>query len=349
MRTPAIVDANVLVAAIDPREVHHARCVEVLRRTDLDLVVPALVVTEVAYFVERRLGPAVEAAFLRGLSELRVEAPLPEDWPLVAAMVERYADLGLGTVDASIAVLADRLGTDLIATLDRRHFGAIRSLAGRSFRLLPEPSGVREERAPCGVPTGASVVPTAPSVGAGRFQLQFHPTRIRELAARYDYPGEDRAIRDGAAARLAGAYRYDDLLWLYGWKTRNRSVRRFLANDPARAVEATRVALDPKTPEPDRMAALTVLDGVGYPVASCVLHFAHTDPYPILDVRALESLGYRTQRTTYSERFWQDYVAACRALAAEHGVSMRDLDRALWAWPGLPDGVRGVHRPGHRL
>jgi predicted nucleic acid-binding protein len=333
MRTRAIVDANVLVAAIDPREVHHTRCAAVLRRTDLDLVVPALVVTEVAYFVERRLGPAVEAAFLRGLVELRVEAPLPEDWPLVAAMVERYADLGLGTVDASIAVLADRLGTDLIATLDRRHFGAIRSLGGRSFRMLPDASGVPEERAPY-------VVPTAPSVGAGRFQLEFHPTRIRELAALYGYPGEDRAIRDGEAARRTGAYRYADLLWLYGWKTRNRPVGRFLANDPARAQEATRIALDPTTPEPDRMAALTALDGVGYPVASCVLHFAHRDPYPILDVRALESLGYRTQRTTYSERFWQDYVAACRALAAEHGVCMRDLDRALWAWPGLPDRDR---------
>jgi predicted nucleic acid-binding protein len=337
MRTPAIVDANVLVAAIDPREVHHARCAAVLRRTDLDLVVPVLVVTEVAYFVERRLGPAVEAAFLRGLVELRVEAPLPEDWLLVAAMVERYADLGLGTVDASIAVLADRLGTNLIATLDRRHFGAIRSLAGRSFRMLPDASGVREERAPYVVPTAASVVPTAPyvvptapSVGAGRFQLQFHPTRIRELAAPYDYPGEDRAIRDGEAARLAGAYRYADLLWLYGWKTRNRPIGRFLANEPARAEGAVRIALDPKT----------ALDGVGYPVASCVLHFAHPDPYPILDVRALESLGYRTQRTTYSERFWQDYVAACRALAAEHGVCMRDLDRALWVWPAVADRDR---------
>jgi uncharacterized protein len=345
VRSLALADTSVLLAALDRGEPQHAACVEVLRRPDLDLVVPALVVTEVAYFVERRLGPAVEAAFLRGLSELRVEAPLPEDWPLVAAMVERYADLGLGTVDASVAVLADRLGTDLIATLDRRHFGAIRSLAGRSFRLLPEPSGVREERAPYGVPTAGSVVPTAASVAAGRFQLQLHTTRIRELAALYDYPGEDRAIRGGAAARLAGAYRYDDLLWLYGWKTRNRSVRRFRANDPARAVEATRVALDARTPEPDRMAALTALDGVGYPVASCVLHFAHTDPYPILDVRALESLGYRTQRTTYSERFWQDYVAACRALATGHGVSMRDLDRALWTWPGLPDRDRYLRPP----
>ena len=47
-------------------------------------------------------------------------------------------------MDASIAVLADRLDTDLIVTLDRRHFGAIRSPQGRTFRLLPEPKQVHE-------------------------------------------------------------------------------------------------------------------------------------------------------------------------------------------------------------
>jgi len=33
-------------------------------------------------------------------------------------------------------------------------------------------------------------------------------------------------------------------------------------------------------------------------------------------------------RTYYSFSFWRDYVQACRALAAQCGVSMRDLDRA---------------------
>lgn len=153
MRTPAVVDANVLVASIDRGEVHHGRCAEVLRRKDLELVIPALVISEVAYFLDRRFGAALEADFVRGLASLHVEAPEPDDWPLIADLVERYADLGLGTVDASVAVLADRLGTDLILTLDRRHFGAIRTPDGRSYRLLPEPSAVHEEPAPYAAPT----------------------------------------------------------------------------------------------------------------------------------------------------------------------------------------------------
>jgi predicted nucleic acid-binding protein len=144
----AIVDAGPLLAALDRTDVHHARCVEVLRRRDLQLVVPALVVAEVAHFAARRLGPSVEAAFVRGMGLLEVEAPTPEEWPLIADLVERYADFPLGTTDASVAVLADRLDTDLIVTLDRRHFAAIRSPRGRTFRLLPELPAVNETAAP---------------------------------------------------------------------------------------------------------------------------------------------------------------------------------------------------------
>ena len=134
----AIVDAGPLYAAVDADDYDHARCLEVLERTDLDLVVPALVVAEVSYLVGRRLGPSIEAAFLRGLSALEVEAPSLEDWPAIADLVERYGDFPLGGTDASVAVLAERLGTDLVLTLDRRHFGAIRMPDGRPFRLLPD-------------------------------------------------------------------------------------------------------------------------------------------------------------------------------------------------------------------
>jgi predicted nucleic acid-binding protein len=147
MRSTAIVDAGPLLAALDRRDPDHARCAEVLRRPDLVLVIPTLVVAEVAHFAAVRLGPGAEAAFARGLGSFEVEAPEPEDWPRIADVVERYGDFPLGTVDASVVVLADRLETDLIVTLDRRHFGAIRSPQGRAFRLLPEGRTLSEEPA----------------------------------------------------------------------------------------------------------------------------------------------------------------------------------------------------------
>jgi hypothetical protein len=134
----AIVDAGPLYAAVDTDDDDHVPCLETLQRLDLELVVPALVVAEVTYLVGRRLGAAIEAAFIRGLSAVEVEAPSVEDWPAIANLVERYGDFPLGGTDASVAVLAERLGTDLIVTLDRRHFGAIRMKDGRSFRLIPD-------------------------------------------------------------------------------------------------------------------------------------------------------------------------------------------------------------------
>ncbi|MEX2548462.1 MAG: PIN domain-containing protein [Chloroflexota bacterium] len=134
----AIVDAGPLYAAVDADDRDHTRCVEVLQRTDLELVVPALVVAEVTFLVGRRMGAGVEAEFLRGLAALEIEAPAPEDWPSIADLVNRYADFPLGGTDASVAVLADRLGTDVIVTLDRRHFGTLRTSKGKAFRLLPD-------------------------------------------------------------------------------------------------------------------------------------------------------------------------------------------------------------------
>lgn len=134
----AIVDAGPLYAVADADDDDHARCRDLLEREELHLVVPALVIAEAAYLIASRLGTTAEAVFLRSLAQLEVEAPMPEDWDRIAELVERYADFPLGASDASVAVLADRLGTGTVITLDRRHFGELRSRSGAPYRLLPD-------------------------------------------------------------------------------------------------------------------------------------------------------------------------------------------------------------------
>jgi hypothetical protein len=72
----------------------------------------------------------------RGSSDGGGAGPLVERGDL--DLVERSADLPLGATDASIVALAERVETDLLLTLDRRRFGAVRMRDGRPFRLLPE-------------------------------------------------------------------------------------------------------------------------------------------------------------------------------------------------------------------
>ena len=134
----AILDAGPLFAAVDASDQDHTRCLQVLQNREFELVVPALVVTEVSYFLNRRYGSTAEARFLRGLAAFEVEAPSNEEWAAIADLVDRYSNFPLGGADASAVVLAQRLNTDIIVTLDRRHFGALRMSDGRPFRLLPE-------------------------------------------------------------------------------------------------------------------------------------------------------------------------------------------------------------------
>ena len=134
----AIVDAGPLYASLDVNDRDHWRCRDVLQRRDLDLIIPTLVVAEVCYFAEKNLGGDVESSFLRALETMSVESPASEDWPLIANLVERYSDFPLGAADASVAVLAERFGTDLIVTLDRRHFAALRTSNGGAFTMLPD-------------------------------------------------------------------------------------------------------------------------------------------------------------------------------------------------------------------
>jgi len=133
----AVIDSGPLYATVDADDDDHERCLEVLARSDLDLVVPALVIAEVTYLAGRRLGAAVEAEFLKGLAQFEIEAPTEADLSAMAELVRRYADFPLGGTDASVAVLADRLETDLIVTLDHRHFSTLRSRDGRPYQLLP--------------------------------------------------------------------------------------------------------------------------------------------------------------------------------------------------------------------
>ncbi len=133
----AVVDAGPLYAAADTDDADHAASLAALARPELRLVVPALVIAEATYFVGRRMGPAAEAAFLRGLAALDVEAPNSEDFTRMAQLVEEYANFPLGGTDASVIALAERLDAPIVVTLDRRHFGAVKPRHRETFELLP--------------------------------------------------------------------------------------------------------------------------------------------------------------------------------------------------------------------
>ena len=103
------------------------------------LVVPHLVITEVAYLIATRLGAEAEVRFLGDLASgaFTVEPVRPSDWLRIGELVWTYRDLPLGTVDASVVAAAERLGIAEVATLDRRHFLVVRPAHVLAFTVLP--------------------------------------------------------------------------------------------------------------------------------------------------------------------------------------------------------------------
>jgi uncharacterized protein len=133
----AIVDSGPLVAAANTADPAHRACLEVFKSPQLRLVIPALCVAEACYLIAQSRMRAQEARFLRGLTKADVQAPFSQDWPRIADLVEQYSNFPLGGTDASVIALAERLQTDLIITIDRRHFGSVRPKHCERFRLLP--------------------------------------------------------------------------------------------------------------------------------------------------------------------------------------------------------------------
>ncbi len=134
-----VVDTSAIVAYMNSADDQHEAVSAWLEGEGDDLATTPLIVAEVDHLVAARGGRAALSA-LR--ADLAAGAYLVEWWrgaiASVVSIAEHYADIGLGLADASLVALAQRLDTVDIATLDERHFRAVRPLAaGRAFRLLP--------------------------------------------------------------------------------------------------------------------------------------------------------------------------------------------------------------------
>ncbi|MDR8407531.1 PIN domain-containing protein [Nonomuraea sp. 3-1Str] len=134
-----VLDTGPLVAALNHEDKHHDVCGRLLRTHPGPLLVPSSVVVEVCQLVERRQGGKAEAAFLRSFGAgLTLVDLIASDLDRMSALVEMYASLPLGAVDASVIAVTERLKISEVATLDRRHFTVVRPNHTSALLLLPE-------------------------------------------------------------------------------------------------------------------------------------------------------------------------------------------------------------------
>ena len=136
-----VVDSGPLIAAAIEDDRDHRRCVDMFAALYMNserLLVPQTVLAESAYIIQQG-GTAQELLFLRSIDEgdLTLVELVSEDMNRVIDLVDTYDDFPLGTTDASVVAIAERLSITEIATLDHRHFPNVRPRHVDYLTLLP--------------------------------------------------------------------------------------------------------------------------------------------------------------------------------------------------------------------
>ena len=138
-----VCDTGPLVALSNARDAHYLAANDLFRDLHMageTVVIPATVLAEICFWLNKHGGPEVEAAFLDAVVDgtFTLVDLTSDDVARMAELVRTFASFPLGATDASVVAVAEQMGVREIATFDRRHFPAITPKAGGHFTLLPE-------------------------------------------------------------------------------------------------------------------------------------------------------------------------------------------------------------------
>ena len=160
-------------------------------------------------------------------------------------------------------------------------------------------------------------------------QIGYWANRCTERQRAKDRTKEQQLIDLKSDIQARGYLRKKELHKIAHWKSPIHAALT-LENTDNFITEVTKQAFTGVN-EWSKLRTLSVLQGIGQPTASVILHFYDIEPYPILDIHALWSVGLPWKKRT-SYPFWLEYVEFCRDTANRNSISMRDLDRALWKY-----------------
>lgn len=122
MRTPVVVDANILIAALVESDDNHEKCAAYIASLPPPILISVLALTEVAHFIDRNLGPQAEVDLIRSVRDGEI---LPiyhgSSWTHIHDLADTYVGAKLGMVDASLFICAELSGSRTVASIDNLH------------------------------------------------------------------------------------------------------------------------------------------------------------------------------------------------------------------------------------
>ncbi|RMD91125.1 MAG: hypothetical protein D6807_00345 [Alphaproteobacteria bacterium] len=160
-------------------------------------------------------------------------------------------------------------------------------------------------------------------------------TRDEREAERNRIPGiVNQAVKRGYLLK-------DEFIEMACWKSR-RPISWYQKNSESRIQSLSKRAFQARIRD-EALRALDDLEGVALPTATAILHWFRKDT-PIIDVRVCGAFGIeeRVARSkTYSYGSYADLAERIMEEAKRVGVTLRQMDRALWVWDKTNKGRKG--------
>jgi predicted nucleic acid-binding protein len=132
-----LLDTGALVSLLDRGQTRHEAFVRYFEEWEGAVVSTEAVLTEATHLLSRVPGGAAACLefYLRGGATLipTGKAALERCRDLMA----KYSDLPMDYADATLVVLGEELGAELMLTTDRRDFSVYRTRTGGSFEVVP--------------------------------------------------------------------------------------------------------------------------------------------------------------------------------------------------------------------
>jgi len=134
----AIIDTSAIIGLVDKSCQHHDRISDIVKKTDINLIIPSPVIPEACYMLNKKFGPVIEIKFLEEIISVNLQIEILKfpDILRIAEILKKYKSLNIGFVDGSIVAIAERLKINQILTLDNKHFSSIIPVGFDYFEIL---------------------------------------------------------------------------------------------------------------------------------------------------------------------------------------------------------------------
>ena len=133
-----LLDTSAILSLSDKSSVINETVKNLVLNEDHLYIVPSTVIVETCQLLKYRFGAIYEIKFLQEiqLSNFIMETVGFEDIHRIIEILKKYSDLGAGYVDSSIVAIAERLGTNKVITLDKKHFTVMTPRGFEYFDIL---------------------------------------------------------------------------------------------------------------------------------------------------------------------------------------------------------------------